>query len=175
MCTLYIGHIQLFVTWWTVTCQAPLSMRPSRQEYWSGLPFTPPEDLPNPELKPTCLVSLALAVGVHHWGKWSPFSPFPLGKLPLTSSGSGKKKEKKKKRNSGLTLDSSLASLYPIHEWIISPLPRTFPAKSAITVLTQTTTSFHLHYFKRLLSGLCASFTFSDSFPFLLPEWSFST
>ena len=33
-------------------CQAPLSMGFSRQEYWSGLPFPPPEDLPNPEMKP---------------------------------------------------------------------------------------------------------------------------
>ena len=37
---------------WTVALQAPLSMRFSRQEYWSGLPFPPPGDLPNPEIKP---------------------------------------------------------------------------------------------------------------------------
>ena len=37
-----------FATPWTVACQAPLSMRFSRQEYWSGLPFPSPEDLPNP-------------------------------------------------------------------------------------------------------------------------------
>ena len=33
---------------WTVACQAPLSMGFSRQEYWSGLPFPSPGDLPNP-------------------------------------------------------------------------------------------------------------------------------
>ena len=33
-------------------CQAPLSMGFSRQEYWSGLPFPSPEDLPNPGIKP---------------------------------------------------------------------------------------------------------------------------
>ena len=33
---------------WTVAHQAPLSMRFSRQEYWSGLPFPPPGDLPDP-------------------------------------------------------------------------------------------------------------------------------
>ena len=41
-----------FVTAWTVACQAPLSTEVSRQEYWSGLPFTSPEDLPNPGIKP---------------------------------------------------------------------------------------------------------------------------
>ena len=39
---------QLFVTPWTVACQAPLSMRFSRQEYWSRLPFPSPGDLPDP-------------------------------------------------------------------------------------------------------------------------------
>ena len=37
---------------WTVACQAPLSMGFSRQEYWSGLPFPSPEDLPYPGIKP---------------------------------------------------------------------------------------------------------------------------
>ena len=43
--------------------QAPLSMGFSRQECWSGLPCTPPGDLPNPEIEPTSLMSLALAGG----------------------------------------------------------------------------------------------------------------
>ena len=37
----------------TVVCQAPLLMGFFRQEYWSGLPFPPPGDLPNPRIKPT--------------------------------------------------------------------------------------------------------------------------
>ena len=41
-----------FATPWTVVCQAPLSMGFSRQEYWSRLPFPPPEDLPDPEIEP---------------------------------------------------------------------------------------------------------------------------
>ena len=45
----------------TVACQGPLSMRFSRQEYWSGLPCTPPGDLSNPRIKPTSLSSPALA------------------------------------------------------------------------------------------------------------------
>jgi len=42
----------LFVIPWTVTHQAPLSMGFSRQEYWSGLPWPPPGDLPSPGIKP---------------------------------------------------------------------------------------------------------------------------
>ena len=45
------SHVQLFVILWTVDCQAPLSMGFSRQEYWSGLPCPPPEDLLNPGIK----------------------------------------------------------------------------------------------------------------------------
>ena len=37
---------------WTVVCQAPLSMRFSKQEYWSGLPFPSPGYLPNPGIEP---------------------------------------------------------------------------------------------------------------------------
>ena len=40
---------------WTVPCQAPLSMGFSRQEYWCGLPFPSPGDLPDQELNP-CLL-----------------------------------------------------------------------------------------------------------------------
>ena len=47
-----LSHVQLFVTPWTVAHQAPLSMGFSRQEYWSGLPFLTPGDLPDPGIKP---------------------------------------------------------------------------------------------------------------------------
>ena len=47
-----LSHVQLFVTPWTVAHHAPLSMGLSRQEYWSGLPFPSPEDLPDPGIKP---------------------------------------------------------------------------------------------------------------------------
>ena len=45
----------------TVAHQAPLSVGFSRQESWSGLPFPPPADLPDPGIKPTSLASPALA------------------------------------------------------------------------------------------------------------------
>ena len=47
-----LSHVQLFATPWTVAHQTPLSMGFSRQEYWSGLPFPSPGDLPNPGIKP---------------------------------------------------------------------------------------------------------------------------
>ena len=52
------SRVQLFVTPWTVPCQASLSMEFSRQENWSELPFPSPGDLPDPGIEP---VSHALA------------------------------------------------------------------------------------------------------------------
>ena len=46
------SRVCLFVTLWTITHQAPLSMGFSRQEYWSGLPCPPPGDLPDPGIEP---------------------------------------------------------------------------------------------------------------------------
>ena len=53
--------IQLFATLWTVAHQAPLSMGFPRQEYWSGLPFPSPGDLPNSRTEPASFMSAALA------------------------------------------------------------------------------------------------------------------
>ena len=53
----------LSATLWTIDHQAPLSMGFSRQEYWSGVPCPPPEDLPYPGIKSTSLTSPALAGG----------------------------------------------------------------------------------------------------------------
>ena len=47
-----LSHVRLFATPWNVAYQAPLSMGFSRQEYWSGLPFPSPGDLPNPGIEP---------------------------------------------------------------------------------------------------------------------------
>ena len=46
-----LSHVQHFVTPWTVAYQAPPSMEFSRQEYWSGLPFPSPGDLPDPGIE----------------------------------------------------------------------------------------------------------------------------
>ena len=47
-----LSHVRFFVTPWTVAYQVPPSMGFSRQEYWSGLPFPSPGDLPNPGIEP---------------------------------------------------------------------------------------------------------------------------
>ena len=67
-----LSRIRLFETPWTINRQAPLSMKFSRQEYWSGLPFPPPEDPPDPELELKLPASLALGGGF--------FSTEPPGK-----------------------------------------------------------------------------------------------
>ena len=55
-----LSRVRLLATPWTVACQAPLSMELSRQEYWTGLPFPSPGDLPNLGTEPTSLSFL-------HW------------------------------------------------------------------------------------------------------------
>ena len=79
-----LSCVLLFATPWTIAYQAPLPMEFSRQEYWSGLPFPTPGDLPNPGIKPAPLVSPVLA------GRF--FTTVPPGKplasntsIPLTS------------------------------------------------------------------------------------------
>ena len=47
-----LRHVQLYETLWTVAYQVPMSMGFSKQEYWSGLPFPFPGDLPDPGIKP---------------------------------------------------------------------------------------------------------------------------
>ena len=56
-----ISCIQLFATLWTVSYLAPLSMEFSRQEYWSGVPYPPAGDLPDPGIKPAFRTSPAFA------------------------------------------------------------------------------------------------------------------
>ena len=55
-----LSCVRLFATLWTVAHEAPLSMGFLRQEYWSGLPFPTPGDLPDPGIEP---MSPALAGG----------------------------------------------------------------------------------------------------------------
>ena len=63
------SHVQLLSAPSTVALQTPLSIEFPRQDYWSGLLFPPPKDLPNPGIKPT---SLPLAGGF--------FTTAPVGK-----------------------------------------------------------------------------------------------
>ena len=68
-----LSRIRLFVTPWTVARQAPLTMKFSRQEYWSGLPCPPPGDLPNPGIEPGSLTLQANSGGLNHQGSPPPW------------------------------------------------------------------------------------------------------
>ena len=68
---LTLSPVQLLATEWTVTLQAPLSMKFFRQEYWSRLPFPSLGNLPHPGIEPTSLGSPALAGGFfYHCATW---------------------------------------------------------------------------------------------------------
>ena len=62
MCAKSVQSCPILCDLWTVANQAPLSMGFSRKEYWSGLPFPSPWDLPNPGIEPTFLTSHALTL-----------------------------------------------------------------------------------------------------------------
>ena len=62
-----------FVTPWTIARQAPLSMGFPRQEYWSGLPFASPGNLPDPGIEPTSPALQADSLSLSHQG--NPFMP----------------------------------------------------------------------------------------------------
>ena len=64
-----LSCIRLFATPWTVAYKAPLSMKFSRQEYWSGLPFPSPGDLPDPGIEPGSSVFQADALTSEPPGK----------------------------------------------------------------------------------------------------------
>ena len=63
-----LGYHQLFATPWTVAYQASLSMGFSRQEYWSGLPFPSPGDLPDTGMEPRSPALEADALTSSHQG-----------------------------------------------------------------------------------------------------------
>ena len=71
-------HVQLFGTPWPVACPTPLSMGFSRQEYWSGLPFPSPGNLPDPGIKPTSPFSCIGRQILYHCATWEVQFPVAL-------------------------------------------------------------------------------------------------
>ena len=67
VCASVLNHVWFFVTPWPVACKASLSIEFSKQEYWSGLPFSTPRDPPNPGIEH---LSPSLAGGLYHWATW---------------------------------------------------------------------------------------------------------
>ena len=80
--TCVLSRVWLSTTPWTVARQALLSMEFSRQEYWSGLPFPTPGDLPNPGTEPGLLHCRPILYHCSTWAK----SPSPLGLFSLLLS-----------------------------------------------------------------------------------------
>ena len=82
-----LSHVRLFATPWTVAHQVPPSMGFFRQEYWSGLPFPSPGDLPNPGIKPGSPTLHAdalpseppgkLSKGINRWFSCAAYSESP--------------------------------------------------------------------------------------------------
>ena len=98
-----LSRVWLFATPWTVACQAPLSRGFSRQEYWSGLPFPSPGDLPDPGIEPRSPTLEAGALtseppgkssyrytttylSIYHWHIFELFPAFWLLKVMLLRS-----------------------------------------------------------------------------------------
>ena len=71
-----LSHVRLFEIPWTAAYQVPLSMEFSRQEYWIGLPFPTPGDLPNAEIKPFCISCTGRQI-LYHCATWKPHSSHP--------------------------------------------------------------------------------------------------
>ena len=63
----HFSCVWVFATPWTVAHQAPLSMGFSRQKYWRGLPWPPPEDLPDPGIEPEFPCLLHYRWILYHW------------------------------------------------------------------------------------------------------------
>ena len=82
LCAPVLSHVQLFATPWTVARQAPLALGFPRQEYWSGLPFPSPGDLPDPGIEPTSPALQAGSLPLSHQGGPQLFS------VPVTTSSS---------------------------------------------------------------------------------------
>ena len=81
LCCCSVAQLYLFVTLWTVAHQAPLSMGFSRQEYWSGLPFPSPGDLPDPGIESVSPALAENSLPLSHQG--SQTFVLPLGNRDL--------------------------------------------------------------------------------------------
>ena len=78
-----LSRVRLFVTSWTVACQAPLSLGFPGQEYWSGQPFLSSGDLPGPGFEPTFLMCPVLVVDSLPLSPWEGHDLFIV--MPIQS------------------------------------------------------------------------------------------
>ena len=94
-----LNRVQLFVTPWTAAYQVPPSVGFSRQEYWSGLPFPSPGDLPNPGIEPR-----SPALQIDALPSEPPGKPLKYGDIHLKGQQFGKeKRHRPKKKEMGVS------------------------------------------------------------------------
>ena len=86
-----VSRIWFSATPWTVGCQVPQSMEFSRQEFWSGLSFLSPGDLPDSRIEPMLLHCKQILYHLSHQGR--PFHLLTIDEMCLTVNSGGKKKE----------------------------------------------------------------------------------
>ena len=79
-CVCMFSHVRFFATSRTVACQATVFF--SRQEYWTGLPFPPRGDLPNPGTEPTSPAFEGGFFTISHLGSIFYFFPWTFSSLP---------------------------------------------------------------------------------------------
>ena len=82
VCAHLLSRVRLFATPWTVAHRASLSMGFSQEVHWSGLPFSPPRDLPDPGIEPTSPASSALQADSPPGKPCHPFIRLYCGPLP---------------------------------------------------------------------------------------------
>ena len=148
-----LSHVQLFVTPWTVACQAPLSMGFSRQEYWSGLPFPSPGDLPNSGIEPRSPALQADALFSEPPGK-SGIHIFSLN-LSLDSYGQFTQWPCKQ-----LKLDVSKTELI-IHSLVISTTIHPVSLQSPFNLHSLSHFSSSSHHFLTWTTSTASSVTFT--------------
>ena len=135
MCVQSFSHVQLFLTPWTVVCQAPLSTGSARQEYWSGLPYPIPGDIPDPRMKPTSPASSDWQVDslpLHHlgnpgWWYTSPFIWAPYRHIWLARWCSGKESAYQFKRHRRCGFNPWVRKIPCWRKW--QPTPVLLPGK----------------------------------------------
>ena len=110
----HFSHVYLFAILWTLACQASLSMGFSRQEYWSGLPFPSPGNLPNPGIEPGSPALQEL------FTKWATKGNRWTSKSALLYKQAKKKKKVFSKEKSGTSVPSQEIIQAPTCHWLNS-------------------------------------------------------
>ena len=118
-----LSRVRLFAAPWTVAYQASRSMGFSRQEYWSGLPFPSPGDLPNPGIEPgspalhtDALPSEALGKPDSRLGSFKNLRPLSVANVPDFLLGKKRKNKQKKTSVLGEGRGREEADTYQSHE-----------------------------------------------------------